>query len=374
MRNMKIKNIISKIKLFLFTKRLSEISKHNSFAVSDILGIILVLLIIASTVSTILFWGVPYMQDQKAFVAQENALLQFDAMGDLIDEAFAEGVFFYDDKVANSSKTMTFKLSGGNLDLNNLGERFVIWYSFFDQFEMDVYALEPDEDDYSFSIDFIEDNPQDPNINIYYIYNKNLLPEEDIPINNSIQTRDPIHDAVQIDVKDGDIIIGKIWLFDVGSIIYQSTGSSNVYKAVVENGGVLVTGDRTSGYFFNNPKFWPQTLMDNSSLLTMRIIQIKKDPGGGVDSIEGTSASEIKFWIRPNCSLIKENKRHINGNLKIRIYGNNDAVSAWHYFYKNRVGFQGDDIDEPLYWMPPIGANNGLFTLTHAVCYISMEV
>jgi hypothetical protein len=371
---MKIEDIISKIKLFLFTKWLSKLSKDNSIAVSDILGIILVLLIIASTVSTILFWGVPYMQDQKAFVAQENALLQFDAMGDLIDDAFAEGVFFYDDKVANSSKTMTFKLSGGHLNLNNQGERFVIWYSFFDQIEIDVFELDPNEDDYSFSIDFIEDTPLNPNVNIYYIYDRNLLPEENIPINNPILTRDPIRDAVKIDVKDGNIIIGRIWLFDVGSINYKSTGPSNVYNAVVENGGVLATGDRTSGYFFNEPKFWPQTLLDNSSLLTMRFIQIKKDTGQGIDSIGGTSAKEVKFWIQPNCSLIKETKRNINGSLKMRIYGDNDAVSAWRYFYKNRVGFQSDDIDEPLYWMPPRGAKNVLFTLTHSICYINIEL
>ncbi len=96
---MKIREFISRIKLYLVRIGISQQSNPNNIGVSDIIGIVLVLLIIGGTVSTIFFWGVPYMQDQKAFVAQENALLQFDAMGDLIEDAFAEGVFFYDDEV-----------------------------------------------------------------------------------------------------------------------------------------------------------------------------------------------------------------------------------------------------------------------------------
>jgi hypothetical protein len=106
----------------------------------------------------------------------------------------------------------------------------------------------------------------------------------------------------------------------------------------------------------------------------MRIIQIKKDTTEGVDSIGGTSSSEVKFWIRPNCSLIKETKKQITGTLKMRIYGDSDAVSAWRFFYKNHIGFQGVDVNEPLFWVPPTGGRNGVFTLTQAICYISMEV
>ena len=109
-------------------------------------------------------------------------------------------------------------------------------------------------------------------------------------------------------------------------------------------------------------------------ILTMRLIQIRKDPTEGLDSIGGTSSSEVKFLIRPNCSIVKETKRQIVGTFRMRIYGDNDAVSAWRYFYKNHVGFLGDDADEPLYWVPPLSASNVLFTFTHAICYVSMEV
>lgn len=370
-RNMKIVFYVSKLKSGLFKILLSNTKNRNNYAVSEIVGIVLVLLIIGGTVSTILFWGVPYMQDKKSFVDQENALLQFDAMGDLIDDALAEGVFDVENlEVATSSKAMTFKLSGGKLNMDNQGERFVFWYSLVPNFDFDVLNLNPDGNEYEFEINVFEGEPKF--LDVYYLYD-NSVSDKNINIGDS--TNYPLHDAVKIDVKDlGYNIIGRIWLFDVGSLNYQSTGSSNTYKAVVENGGVLATGDRTSGYFYNEPKFWPQTLLDNSSILTLRIIQIKKDPRIGVDSIGGTGYNEVKFSIRPKSSLIKENKTEISNKFKMDIYGDNDAVSAWRYFFKNRVGLQGDDIDEPLSWVPPIGASKVVFSLTHAICYISMEI
>lgn len=368
---MKIVFYVSKLKSGLFKILLSNTKNRNNYAVSEIVGIVLVLLIIGGTVSTILFWGVPYMQDKKSFVDQENALLQFDAMGDLIDDALAEGVFDVENlEVATSSKAMTFKLSGGKLNMDNQGERFVFWYSLVPNFDFDVLNLNPDGNEYEFEINVFEGEPKF--LDVYYLYD-NSVSDKNINIGDS--TNYPLHDAVKIDVKDlGYNIIGRIWLFDVGSLNYQSTGSSNTYKAVVENGGVLATGDRTSGYFYNEPKFWPQTLLDNSSILTLRIIQIKKDPRIGVDSIGGTDYNEVKFSIRPKSSLIKENKTEISNKFKMDIYGDNDAVSAWRYFFKNRVGLQGDDIDEPLSWVPPIGASKVVFSLTHAICYISMEI
>ena len=371
---MKIVTYISKVKSWLFKILLSNKQNHNNYAVSEIVGIVLVLFIISGTVSTILFWGVPYMQDQKAFVDQENALLQFDAMGDLIDDALAEGVFDVEDlEVANSSKTMTFKLSGGKLNIDNQGERFVFWYSLSDKFNFTVSDLDPDGNENEFTI--IDGSGSAKNITINYLYDNS---DENITIDlpaGTISTSHPIHDAIKIDIKNSNnIIIGRIWLFDIGSINYQSTGSSNTYKAVVENGGVLATGDRTTGHFINEPKFWPQTLLDNSSILIMRIIQIKKDPTSGVDYIGGTGSDEVKFWILPKYSLTKENKTQIFNEIKMDIYGDTDAVSAWRYFFKNRVGFQGNDFDETLSWIPPTGASNGVFSLTHAICYIGMEV
>jgi len=367
---MKITEFISRIKFYLVRIGISQQSNPNNIGVSDIIGIVLVLLIIGGTVSTILFWGVPYMQDQKAFVSQENALLQFDAMGDLIEDAFAEGVFFYGDEVVNSSKTMTFKFSGGNLDLNNQGERFVIWYSFFDNFNFTVSDLEPDGNDKEITINIIDGSAQ--YIDVNYLYDDSLEDDENKDIGEN--TSHPLHDAVQINVTDGSTMFGRIWIFDTGSLTFRSTGPSKTYNAVVENGGVLATGDRTSGYFFNEPKFWSQTLLDNSSLLSLRIIQIKKDTGEGVDTIGGTSTSDVKFWIRPYFGIMRETKKPIFNSLKMKIYGDNDAVSAWRYFYENRLGFLGDEVNETLIWVPPTGASNVLFTLSHAVCYISMEV
>lgn len=350
----------------------SRRQNRKKYAVTEILGTILVLMIISGAVSTILFWGIPYMVDKKASVGLESALLQFDAMCNLIDDAFYEGVFDVDNgELADSSKTMTFQFSGDNIKIDTKGERFVFWYSLDDKYDFNVSDLDPDGDEYSFSINFSELIPT--HVNVYYLYDDNLAPENLI-INNLIVTQNPLHDAIQIDVLNTSLIVGRIWLFDVGSLIYESVSPSGTYKAIVENGGVLSTGLKTSWNFFNEPKYWPQTLLDDSTMLTLRMLQIKKTPSEGVDSIGGTDSRKIKFLIRPNSSLIIESKIQIFSDFRINIYGDKNTVSAWRFFYIHRMGFQGNDNDESLSWTPPPEANKVMFSLNYAVCYIDMEV
>ena len=359
------------LRSWLLKRRFSLMHSHENHAVSEILGLVLVLMIVTGVISTILFWGVPYMQDKKAFVALENALLQFDAMGNLIDDAFSEGVFDVDNgEVVNSSKTMTFQLGDGDVQIDTRGERFVFWYSLADKYDFNVSDFDPDGDENSFSIDFTDGSAS--NVDVYYLYDNSLPPDLDKAIGDPTETEYSLHDAVQIDVKDGSDIVGRIWLFDVGSLIYESVGSSGVYKAIVENGGVLSTVNSISGNFFNEPKYWPQARLDNSSMLTLRMIQIKNNPNDGVDAISGTGSSKADFCIRPCSSMTMESKTQLFSNFKMKIYGDKGAVSAWNLFYKNNVGFQVDEINETLSWVKPPG--NAMFSLNHAVCYIDMEV
>ena len=141
----------------------SRMRSRESYAVSEILGLALVLMIITGAISMTLFWGVPYMQDQKAFVALESTLMQLDAMGDLMDDAFSEGAFdIHEGELVNSSKYMSFKLGGGEIALDPQGERFVFWYSVYnykdisdDRFDFDVDGFNPEDgDEYTFTFQY----------------------------------------------------------------------------------------------------------------------------------------------------------------------------------------------------------------------------
>ena len=375
----------------------SRMQSRESYAVSEILGLALVLMIITGAISMILFWGVPHMQDQKAFVALESTLMQLDAMGDVMDDAFSEGAFRENNsgELFGSSKTMSFKLGGGEISLDEKGERFVLWYSLTNDgggdFLFDISGF-GDADDTTFTIDNIGGGLWTAgHLDIYYLDADYDPDTPDIP---DVEIVDPqptiinigpynFSDAVRIDIIEdgGEELYGRIWLFDVGSLTYISAGSSTTYEAIMQNGGVLSTSGSVSRYFFNEPKYWPQVLLDEESeMLILRFIQLKKDPNSEVNAIGGTGSGSVDFGIEAFNSTTMEHRTSLFNSgvgepyLRMIIHGDEGAVSAWRFFYQHRMGFEYNDVDDVLTWGPSsLDITNALFSLNHAVCRFSME-
>jgi hypothetical protein len=138
----------------------------------------------------------------------------------------------------------------------------------------------------------------------------------------------------------------------------------------------LATADSVSRYFFDEPKYFPQRLLDNSSMLTFRMTQIKYDPGEEVHAIGVNDDSvSVKFWIKPFNSSTEESKTPIFSPFNMSIYGDNATVAAWRFFYKHRLNFQYDVDDvngNKLFWDP--GGDVVLFSLNRAAYLLKMEV
>ncbi len=325
----------------------------RGYAVTEVISLILVFGLMTSAISIVMLWGAPYMDEKKAEARANSALTQLKSISDIIkDDVISQGT-------NGSSVDVKFTYENGNILFSPEGERFVICYPLIVGFDFAVTSLDlNDGDDYDITI--LKTSGPDPAKFFIKYLNKENQPSEEINAGDS--TTYPLVDAIDITINDSSETIGKIWLFDVGSISYETACSSGTYKIILENGGVL-SGKDNNGYLFNKP-----TIFNNSNLFVMRIIQLKpKDISSG-----GTGKVTYKITAELNNSYIRENKVVIPKNIKIYIYGNEEAIKAWKDYFIVNHGFKNEISGVETNYIYLNG--NREFTLTHSICNCVMKV
>jgi len=371
----------------------------DSYAISEMISLIMILLISTGGITAITIWGVPYMENQKVAVRWESALLQLDVMGDIIEDVFSEGI--------NSSKKMNFQTSEGEFLYDAQGGRFVIYYPVYTDYDARTYEVKR----FSFSVQFTDDTE-----NFKFYLNRvfddhsgwNLeftatrldgsveaiwqtsIPAIGIPGTVTVGPfpANCIKDAVRIDIvcTDGganSFDYGRIWLFDVGTLIhYTAPIRSESNRVIIENGAVI-SAHSDNGYMYNEPAYWSQTLLDDSVLMTMRIIQMRNDEAKGVN-ISGFGSFQSEFMINASNSTTQQNRESFGYPIKIKIYGDEAAVYAWYMYYKNRMDFEEgtDGFSEKILRMNDkyepdadrMTMKDLYFSLNHAIYNIGMEV
>jgi hypothetical protein len=380
---------------------------RDESAVSEVMGIALILMISSGAISVIVFWGVPYMAEKKATVALDSALFQLDVMQDMVDAALGEGAFEYSGGTISNSKTVNLKLYNGDLSLDDKGERFVIYYPVYDpkgvknnMFKFDVSGFEPGGDETTsrtFTITVV--NAKQEHIDsgglLYFkvedlITKDTIVKSSDLALGLTVIKWDPptkptLNNSIKITITYDDAAdtkppedYGYIWLFDVGSVTYRSSTQSSTYRAIIENSCILSAHDNAFIGFFNEPKYWSQTLLDNTGMATIGILQTKRDPDSKADSIGSSQESfNAKISVKQAMSVIRANKISVYGDVKVKIYGDDAAVAAWRFYYTSKLGFVYYDASDYL------GLNFSdkyikegkvsLFSLYHAICYVGME-
>ena len=340
----------------------------NSYGVSEVIGLVMIVMIAVSAISVIVFWGVPYMDSKKVSVRVDSALTQFKTINDVIQRVSSEGI--------NKSERVDFVTDAGYVNINK-GERFILYYSVVgsktDSFDFDINHLE-DQDEKSFTIHVIKipsgwtTTSYTFILNAYYLAPPN---EKETQSNNnqinsggdySFTFRRDLDIAVKIDVTikgpPPDQLVGRIWLFDTGSISYDLSTSSGTYSVVAENEGV-VRASSGSGYLYYTPKIYHK---DN--LFTLRITRLQ--PSGPTG---GSGMNTYKFLIKSDNSSVQENKMYIpiNAGFKIEIYGDERITDAWADYFTSKHGFNNADdvltLDGELY-----------FTLVYSVCDVLLMV
>jgi len=331
---------------------------RSCYSVTEALALIIVIMIGISSVGFIVMWGIPFMDQKKTSVREDNALIQFKIIGDTIQEVTDKGI--------NGSSIVDFVTDTGQVAIESAGDRFIFYYSLVEGFDFNVSDL-GDSDDDSFNLSILDEpvpvEAKATYLNISYLYKGDNIFEEicgayHVGLNSPywINVSDHLSYAVKIDIENSShYCMGRIWLFDSGSMYYQMSGS-DYYIVTAENGGIL-SASSGSGYVASEPNIY-----NEKGMLVMKIIQLK--PGKIAGSAgEGTHT----FLIKSNGSYVREIKANIKGGFKMQIYGNYNI--SWIDYFKSThdfIQFGGADI---LYLK---GKRD--VTLVHSICEITRMV
>jgi hypothetical protein len=263
-----------------------------------------------------------------------------------------------------SRKNVEFRTDSGYLNLDSQGERFILYYSLYPSFDFNVSGLDDYSDELNFTFNVKSGSAN--LIRIYYLYKGDNSFEDENPV-NPITSSNPLHDAVQMDIikttPPPNKIIGRIWLFDTGSIQYETSSSYTTYSVIIENGAVL-SNQQNYGFLYYDP-----TIYNNDDVLGIRIIQLKPSSIVGAG---GSSGLQCRFTIKLNNSYLREDSARVPVCLKMQVFGNDARVKAWKNYFTSLATHGFSQFPDGTLYLKPEGGMN--FTLTHSVCDVSMRV
>ena len=108
---------------------------RDGYAISEIVGFVLMFAFVASIISMTLVWALPFMNDQKADVRVDSALNQFEILDITLHDMIGQGV--------NSSRVLNFVTDAGYVYVSKTsGTRFVIYYSLDSDFDFNVSGFD----------------------------------------------------------------------------------------------------------------------------------------------------------------------------------------------------------------------------------------
>ncbi|MCX6667874.1 MAG: tandem-95 repeat protein [Euryarchaeota archaeon] len=135
-----------------------------SEAVSPVISVIVSLFIVLSAVGSILYWGIPYMEDQRNKAAQENVGYQFDSAVDALDDLNKQGDTtslhisadsgYIEEEVA-SAHLVEKPITSGETTPEDKGDRTIAMYSIKDGYNFTAYGL--NDSDNEFTLDMYGD-------------------------------------------------------------------------------------------------------------------------------------------------------------------------------------------------------------------------
>jgi len=107
----------------------------NNYALSPVISIVVVLMIVASSMATIILWGVPYVQNMESESRKESINMQFGSIADSINELASS--------TPGDRKINPMDVSSGSLEVNGYQnkDRNIIWYSLDSDYNFTVTGL-----------------------------------------------------------------------------------------------------------------------------------------------------------------------------------------------------------------------------------------
>lgn len=266
-----------------------------------------------------MLWAVPYVDSVRISTEVEGMynqfLLIYTASMDLIEGG------------VNSSMYFDIFSDSGIIGVKE-GVTFVFMLS--EDIDFVVYNLD-DSDVYNFTL--VTYMKSIENVTVIWI-NEDI--QENITYVNAtvgvpvnVTTSYPICGNVKIELTTGNVLMGEVWILDIGSFYYRLRG----YDVIFENGGIIVC--QPNPYI----RMKPPHVKDE---FFIQVIQI--DPSSSwLLPCEGST--RVKFYLKGD-DMLKERVHYF----KIQIIG--ARKDTWLNYFKDEYGLYADPhIDDTLYKM-----------------------
>jgi len=303
--------------------------KLNNRGVSEVISTVLVLFIITSSMSFVMLWAIPYMDESKAESQTDNVYSQFFIFDEVLDTLINQGI--------NSSSSSNIMLENGDLYIDSQGSRLVIFYSIDSSYDFNVSGLEYGSEEMIISTSSMTPPDFDIKINVTTLKSGdyNVFSDSNDPYEFNISEASlgfKLSDSIKIDLIDKshtpDVLFGLIWVFDLGSIQYSLSSRGGEYRIVSENCGIL-SFYNLGFYLEKRPRNF---IYDGTDLCVINIAQIRP----GDDYLGAGGEGVFKLEAKNNGSRILPYKTQTCDYIKMRFYG--ETAQAWSdslYLWEN---------------------------------------
>ena len=265
---------------------------RQNHAVNQVISILLIVGLVASSMAGIVFWAMPLIDEKKMESEIQTTIYSFEMLDSTIKNMLIEGY--------SASRIAAFMCPNdkGSLEILSSTDKLIVMYAYDSAFDFDVSDLDDEDTDFSITMtstgtfeeaDIYFLNPSGdydpPDLSGTYIVPTDYDTSELKPVvSGAVTTTNNLEGSLLIDLYDTDIISdgipeGRIWVFDLGSVNYNAYYSPGNQKTVYQNGAIFSMGFDDRGVI-NKPSLITVDEVGDYAI-SLRVIQIEGSLGVG---------------------------------------------------------------------------------------------
>lgn len=313
--------------------------------VSPVVGTVLLIAIMLLTVTALMQWGVPAIQDLQRESQYKSALSAFNVMDGVIDEVLPE---------AGSSRQARVPLANGALRVQTDNEVFAVGWS-LGSADVTFDDLADDDADVTFTTTATVDTCQ---FTHYYENGTKRSDDTGTLAGSTCTASRTLTETHKLEVKEGATVHGVVWLFHTGRIRYTADNPQGAFNMDYTNGAVTTDASQNVQWVVNDPLI----LKLSPNGLTVSVIDLNGTGGGaGGDAIVRVQATLDAVYVRADGTTVR----------KADLYPLGAMDTGWLHFLNTSQRYEFAHTSGDIFARNDPGATFPL-TLTHFV--VDLEV
>jgi hypothetical protein len=162
-----------------------------------------------------------------------------------------------------------------------------------------------------------------------------------------------------MDLYDGNLLFGNIWIFDSDSITYDPISSEGIDKLILEHGGIIHS-DSSYSYITRKPFIYL-----GSSILSLHIVQTVSP----YYSIGGTANYRFRVFSRLYNRYVIEDGVVKAYNIKLQFFGSNNQI--WYDYFVNDLDFT--NFEGTLFYKPSSDQDGVQFSFSYSTIIFEIQ-